>query len=689
MTGAGTSDGGDTGSGRGRAGVMAAVPDGLAAGLVLGPRALERPRDAGWAATGTLTGEARARVDQAGLVSPEAAGWSLDWWIGAEDRWYLPAREATVRQHRLGAGPVIETALRIPGGDARHRVYGALAGPVPVTVVEVENDSAVPVALALALRPYRVGGDGSAPGGFAGPLSLDGWPSPVGAAHHEPVAVRAGGAVLAVLPRPPAHAGAAAAGDLLASVEAGDDLRWTDGAVGPGASAVLLFPLPHRTTLRLLIPATAAAAGAARGGEAGRVGGVLDKVRGRRRPPAAAPPLPDPRAVAAADAVARGWASVLAAGARITVPDSGLGELADGARGRLLLAASDLGPRLASLASGAGDQLAALAFTGHHREVAAAAALLVDDLPPARRLPEPAAGADVLAALGLARSLATGPAGSVIAGSAVASLAAAGPGGGRAAGGSAAAGPGGEVASPLVDPARLARLVEWALMVLRVVERGGDSRATSRARAGAALLARAVDPAGAARLAADAVLLGGGSPAPGGAPGVAGSGGDGQIGTDDPLAAAHRLIVGPPATVDQVNELAAQASAAGVWGGAAGDDPAGAARYVAALRSLLVDDAGPGLSLLPGFPSSWRGGALEVHGLPTRHGAVSFAIRWHGYRPALLWEIAPGSGSTGPLPVRAPVLDAGWTATEARGEALLTGSGDELPAAPAPGEGFQ
>ncbi len=628
------------------------APAWLTAGLLLGPRSVERPRDAGWTATGTLMGEARARVDQAGLVSPDGAGWSLDWWVGADDRWYLPAREATVRQQRLGAGPVIETAVRIPGGDARHRVYGALAGAVPVTVVEVENDSAVPVALALALRPYGVGADGAALGsaddvasaaGFPGPLSIDGWPAPVGAAHHEPVAVRAGRAVLAVLPRPPAHAGAAGDADLLSAIEAGDELVWVAGAAGPAANAVLLFPLPHRTTLRVLIPAPAPTdPGAEPRRELRRGGALLDRVRGR--PPVARPappparPLPDPRSVPAADDVTRGWASVLAVGARVTVPDDGLGDLADGARGRLLLAAPDLGPRLAAVDPGAGSELLALALAGHHREVAEAAAHLVDDIPARRRRGPPAAGADVLAALGVARSLAAGQAES----------------------------PG--TASPLVNPDRLARLVEWALPVLRSVERGGDPATTARATAGAALLAGPVDPDGAARLAADAVN----ADRAGGDPGEA-------------LAAAHRLILGPAATVDRVNELAAQASPAGAWGGATGDDPAGAARFVAALRSLLVDDSGPGLDLLPGFPSGWRGGALEVHELPTRYGPVSFAIRWHGYRPALLWEVT----ATQALVVRSTVLDAGWTSAEARGEALLSGSGDELPAAPGPGEGFQ
>ncbi len=346
--------------------------------------------------------------------------------------------------------------------------------------------------------------------------------------------------------------------------------------------------------------------------------------------------VPDPRSAPGADDVARGWAAILAAGARVTVPDPGLGALADGARGRLLLAAPDLGRRLASLAPGSGGELAALVLAGHHREVAAAVTHLVDDIPAGRLRCSPASGADVLAALGLARSLATR-------------------------GDDAAPG------FPVAGTSSLHRLVAWALAVLASVERGGDQQATARARAGVALLAHPVDPDGAARLAAGA---------------------DGTAGADGPMTAAFRLIVGPAVTVDRVNELAAQASPAGVWGGAAGDDPAGAARFVAALRSLLVDDSGPGLDLLPGFPPGWRGGALEVHGLPTRHGPVSFAIRWHGYRPALLWEITPAGPATA-VTVRAPVLDAGWITVEPQGEALLTGTGDELPAAPAPGEGFQ
>ena len=72
-----------------------------------------------WTLVGNLASPWAAIVDQRGLVTPWAGGWSLDWWIGAEDRWHLPSREVAVRQSLAAGMPVVETALRIPGGDAR------------------------------------------------------------------------------------------------------------------------------------------------------------------------------------------------------------------------------------------------------------------------------------------------------------------------------------------------------------------------------------------------------------------------------------------------------------------------------------------------------------------------------------------------------------------------------------------
>jgi hypothetical protein len=85
------------------------------------------------------------------------------------------------------------------------------------------------------------------------------------------------------------------------------------------------------------------------------------------------------------------------------------------------------------------------------------------------------------------------------------------------------------------------------------------------------------------------------------------------------------------------------------------------------LRNLLVHEAGETTSLLGELPPAWRGGSLEVHDAPTRAaGCISYAVRWHGERPALLWECErPG------VRLRAPGLDPAWSTTEPRGEALL------------------
>src|SRR6187551_587140 len=88
-----------------------------------------------WTTIGTLTDASRATVDPRGLVTP-GGSWSLDWWVGAEDRWHLPSRETAVRQRLVDGAPVVETSMRVPGGDIAHRAYAARAGGTDVIVVE-------------------------------------------------------------------------------------------------------------------------------------------------------------------------------------------------------------------------------------------------------------------------------------------------------------------------------------------------------------------------------------------------------------------------------------------------------------------------------------------------------------------------------------------------------------------------
>src|SRR5437899_1691129 len=107
-----------------------------------------------WTAVGNVASPWEAVVDPRGLVTPWFDGWSLDWWIGADDRWHFPSRELNVRQSLMRDSPVVETAMRVPGGDAVQRVY-AVQADEELAVVEVENRSSVPFAVAFGVRPYN------------------------------------------------------------------------------------------------------------------------------------------------------------------------------------------------------------------------------------------------------------------------------------------------------------------------------------------------------------------------------------------------------------------------------------------------------------------------------------------------------------------------------------------------------
>jgi len=103
---------------------------------------------------GVLGEPLRATVDEVGRIACDGVGWRLDWWIGADDRWRVPARETAVRQELVEDMPVVRTAMRVPGGDALHSVYGA-AGEQAAIVVEITNDSPAPFVAAFVVSGAR------------------------------------------------------------------------------------------------------------------------------------------------------------------------------------------------------------------------------------------------------------------------------------------------------------------------------------------------------------------------------------------------------------------------------------------------------------------------------------------------------------------------------------------------------
>ena len=95
-----------------------------------------------------------------------------------------------------------------------------------------------------------------------------------------------------------------------------------------------------------------------------------------------------------------------------------------------------------------------------------------------------------------------------------------------------------------------------------------------------------------------------------------------------------------------------------------------AADFLSLVRSLLVREVDGGLALASLVPDEWIGQPLDVQDAPTHYGRLSFAVRWHGERPAVLWELEPHTG-VDRVTLTAPGLDPSWSSTELRGEALL------------------
>ena len=89
----------------------------------------------------------RGEVTPHGTLLPPD-GRELAWFVAADDRWYTPESEVSLRQKWYSGYPVAETRMRIPGGDVIQRVY-SVADTGGMTVMEFENDSPMPIVVAV------------------------------------------------------------------------------------------------------------------------------------------------------------------------------------------------------------------------------------------------------------------------------------------------------------------------------------------------------------------------------------------------------------------------------------------------------------------------------------------------------------------------------------------------------------
>lgn len=581
------------------------------------PVGLTRERDQiiEWTRLGTLDGSAEPVVDPCGAVQAAPGLPVIDWWIAGDDRWYFPSREATIRQSLVRGTPVVETRMRVKGGDLCHRVYvvnrSSGEGGGELLVIEVENLAAVPCGVAFALRPFGV--DGVVP---IHEVRLDG------------AVLRADGRTALVLPRPPGGslAGVGADGDLAVPVAAGAAV---DPAFAPIscpmglAQAVVVLPIAHATSIRVVVPLP---------------DGSSDFERRA---------ADYPRVLPSSENVAQGWRTQVRDLTRVIVPDPRLQAVLDAAFPTLLAAPFE------ALADGAASRRApgALPRWDHVAAIAGlldrgglwdeAASLLARAAAHRLDRPDADAGDDIPLVVAAAFHLDRHPDQAFAVAMAECVTRIVSPVSGRRA----------RLASgAAVSSARVAPTMTAAAVVLN---QAGSRRAAAAATSAIRASATESTPVDVPTAGLDAVQRA--------------------------RAAGQALAAGRADSAWRtLDTLLDAVSPTGAWPGsvtAGGDRHAvGATAAVASLAIDLLCRSGhePGsLHLLSHVPEVWLGSRLEAHQVMTSSGAASFAVRWHGERPAMLWEVRDAGSGDDPVRLDAPGLDPDWHATERAGEALL------------------
>lgn len=602
-----------------------------------------------WHHVGTVSSGWLAMVDPRGCVAPVGGGWSLDWLVRAEDRWHRPAREAAVRQRVPDGAPAPETSCRVPGGDVVHRVYGVTLGgdAGDAIVVEVENTTAVPVAVAFAVRPVDLLGVGAISG-----IELD------------ETRVLVNGRVALVLDRRPARA---AFGDAIvdsisvAMAEGLEDDQTTARDDLALANGTFVVPVPHRTTVSLLMI-----------------------VNGDRRTRVdAGSPRP------AADAVVRGWDAHANRAATIELPDDRVRSIYAAATRNLLLASGN-----GQVAPPTGHE-DAWTVAGEVRIVRALLSVGLDEAANAvvrrrsdefeldgwyrREGPTLARNQAIFHAIGDSWALSRDS----------------------------------ETIDAALGPA--VKAAHWSERFRTRRARSisdNDAYAMHDALLSLSRALKGVEqPEAAQDLAAFAArfVLDHDARRPDEltdveVPVSSRNGLDALATTERGTALAR---AGDERALLAVAWLAEVAGESGRWPthvhprlgtgcGGSGDDPCVSAAVVELVRSLAVRVDGRTIALLPVVSSSWFGQSIDVRGVPTSVGRCSYSVRWHGQRPALLWEVDVAA-DVRDVVVTCPALDPSFSSTAASGEALLTAPRDATrpdnmrpgPSEPAePGESF-
>lgn len=208
----------------------------------------------------------------------------VSWAIGADDRWHFAEQETTIRQNLSAKKISPETRVRVPGGDIEQCVDVIPVGSGSATMVEFENTTPVPVALALILMNF----DELT---VEGPLVKSGSSQVMLAS--KPVALTCSAKTLVDLQKALEETAAKPS-------NAGEIIN------DKGHTAVI-FPLPHGTKLRLLLN-----------------NDEVDE-------------LPNPKGCPEFSEIAKGWERHLDMGMQVILPDNRILEAAIASRRHLLI----------------------------------------------------------------------------------------------------------------------------------------------------------------------------------------------------------------------------------------------------------------------------------------------------------------------------------------------------------------
>jgi len=559
-----------------------------------------------WTLIGNLDSDYRVAVDRRGLIAARPGSWSLDWWVRASEQWVFPSTQAGTRQRIVDGSPVIETTLRVAGGDVIHRVYMAKVEAESV-VFEIENQTTGPVALALAIRPYDLQG-----GGTIKSIELD-----------EDL-VTVDGVASVYFSRNPGELVVGREGADCAALLS-DKLTGSTGVtcLKGRANAAAVFPLVHGATFRGVLPRQSISNKR-----------VIDR-------------LPS------AQQVASGWGQHAVSACRAVIPAGRFADAFDAGRQSLLLAGTgnDLnpapfGPEIS--AEDDCDTLIAIAEAGYDsmvQNVLIGRAQHQNQLGSVR-LRNKDFTAETLIAMERAFALSADEALMY----ALSDL--------------ATDGARWLIAQP--DTAGAIRGLEAALALLLVLK--ADSAAFELNK----IIDKLLDehPQQNDEIEQPSVTIED----------------DRSLGINllrTSKAAFNNVASAPKLALRQLETVLDYASPTWSWPTFAhpklrtgtagtGHDLRVSAWLVRTIRRMLVDDFDSEAKLLrlaTVWPDSWIGHGVEVHGMPTRNGKVSWAVRWHGDRPALLWEVEDGSED---LVIMSPGLDPAFRGSGPRGEALLT-----------------